>query len=98
MDDPDAASGRGGNHWLAYDIPAASTGLPRDAGRTSGYHGPCAEPDAKTHHFLWMIYALDVPPGTLPAGLTKAQFLQAVDGHRLAEASLVTRYEPRSER
>jgi Raf kinase inhibitor-like YbhB/YbcL family protein len=109
MDDPDAASGRGGTHWLAYDIPASVNALPRNAGsvasgslvggnngRTTTYNGPCAEPDAKTHHFLWMVFALDIPPGTLAPGLTQAQFMQAIDGHNLAEASLVTRFAPRS--
>ena len=96
MDDPDAASGRGGNHWVVYGIPASTTSLPRDAGRASGYHGPCAEPDAKAHHFLWMVFALDLPPGALPPGLTREQLMQQISGHNLAEASLVSRYEPRS--
>jgi hypothetical protein len=96
MDDPDAASGRGGNHWVAYGIPASATSVPRDAGKTSGYHGPCAEPDAKTHHFLWMVFALDLPPAAFAPGLTREQFMQQITGHSLAEASLVSRYQPRS--
>ncbi len=109
MDDPDAASGRGGNHWIAYDISPAATSLPRDAGnihstllvngsngRINGYGGPCAEPDAKTHHFLWMLFALDIPAGTLKPGLTRAQFMQQIEGHNLAEASLVSVWEPRA--
>jgi Raf kinase inhibitor-like YbhB/YbcL family protein len=111
MDDPDAASGRGGNHWIAYDIPASITALPRNAGnghsdllvggsngRVTTYSGPCAEPDAKTHHFLWMVFALDLPAGTLQAGLTRNQFMKRIKGHNLAEASLVTRFAPRSHR
>jgi Raf kinase inhibitor-like YbhB/YbcL family protein len=111
MDDPDAASGRGGTHWIAYDIPASVTALPRNAGNgetnllvggnngaTSSYHGPCAEPDAKTHHFLWMVYALDLPVGSLQANLTQAQFMARIKGHNLAEASMVTRYAPRSKK
>ncbi len=111
MDDPDAASGRGGTHWIAYDIPASVTHLPRNAGNgdsnllvggdngaTYAYHGPCAEPDAKTHHFLWMVYALDLPVGTLPANLTQAQFMARIKGHNLAEASLISRYMPRSKK
>jgi Raf kinase inhibitor-like YbhB/YbcL family protein len=109
MDDPDAASGRGGTHWIAYDIPASVTALPRNAGNgesnlvvggsngaTSVYHGPCAEPDAKTHHFLWMVYALDLPAGSLQPDLTQAQFMKRIKGHNLAEASLISRYMPRS--
>lgn len=107
MDDPDAAQGLGGTHWIAYGIAPSVTALPRDAGngrsallvngsngRTDDYHGPCAEPDAKTHHFYWMVYALDVAPGALEPGLTKEQFLARIKGHNLAEASLVSRYMP----
>jgi Raf kinase inhibitor-like YbhB/YbcL family protein len=107
MDDPDAASGLGANHWIAYDIPAAVTGLPRDAGSgrspllTEGangrklpqYSGPCSEPDAKPHHFLWLVYALDLAPGTLKPGLTQEEFMQQIRGHNLAEASLTATYE-----
>ena len=53
MDDPDAAMGRGGNHWITYDIPL----------------------------------------GTLKAGLTKAEFVQQIQGHNLAEASIMARYQ-----
>jgi len=109
MDDPDAASGRGGNHWIAYGIAASVSALPRNAGdgrstllvggnngRTTTYNGPCAEPNAKSHHFLWMAFALDLAPDALEPGLTRAQFMQRIDGHNLAEASLVTRYESRT--
>jgi len=107
MDDPDAASGRGGTHWIAYGIPASISALPRNAGNgsshllvggnngaTLAYHGPCAEPNAKTHHFYWMVFALDLPPGALKPGLTQAQFMRRIKGHNLAEASLVARYAP----
>ena len=53
-------TGRGGTHWIVYDIPATMHGLKRNAGLhpapfTGGdigregeaYHGPCAEPGAK---------------------------------------------------
>ena len=109
MDDPDAASGRGGNRWIAYDIAASANALPRDAGngrstllvggsngRKTTYSGPCAEPDAKTHHFLWMLFALDIAPGTLKPGLTREEFMKQIQGHNLSEASLVSRWEPRS--
>jgi Raf kinase inhibitor-like YbhB/YbcL family protein len=109
MDDPDAASGRGGTHWIAYGIAPGVSALPRNAGdgstnllvggsngTTSVYHGPCAEPNAKTHHFLWMVFALDLAPGALPANLTQAQFMKRIKGHNLSEASLVSRYQPHS--
>jgi Raf kinase inhibitor-like YbhB/YbcL family protein len=104
MDDPDAASGRGANHWIAYGIAASVSALPRNAGAGSAlvtggtngrgvvsYTGPCAEPGAKAHHFLWMVFALDLPPGALTQGLTRAQFMRRTRGHNLAEASLSSR-------
>jgi phosphatidylethanolamine-binding protein (PEBP) family uncharacterized protein len=69
-----------------------------DSGGVFTYHGPCAEPDAKTHHFLWTVYALDLPVGSLQANLTQAQFMARIKGHNLAEASLVSRYAPRSKK
>jgi Raf kinase inhibitor-like YbhB/YbcL family protein len=105
MDDLDAASGRGGTHWIAYDIPANVHALARNAGlhpkafvggdidrKDAAYHGPCAEPGAKMHHFYFYVYALDVPPGTLPKGLKRADFAKAIQGHNTAEASFVGRF------
>lgn len=105
MDDPDAASGRGGAHWIMYDIPSQVSSLARGAanrpgafvagkpGRGKTYSGPCAEPGAKAHHFIFMVYALDLAPGTLPPGLGRAEFAKAIEGHNLAEASIVARYQ-----
>jgi Raf kinase inhibitor-like YbhB/YbcL family protein len=106
MNDPDAAMGRGGNHWIVYDIPPSAKGLERGAASgpatfvpgDSGigklaYHGPCAEPGAKPHHFLFMIFALDLPLGALPPGLTEEEFMQKIKGHNSAEASIAARYE-----
>jgi Raf kinase inhibitor-like YbhB/YbcL family protein len=105
MDDPDAAMGRGGNHWIIYDIPASATGIKRgekpegkfvggDSGRNKlAYHGPCNEPGAKAHHFYFMVYALDIAPGVLPKGLTKAEFIEKIKGHNTAEAGISAVYQ-----
>lgn len=105
MDDPDAAMGRGGNHWITYDIPPSATGVARgdadkpglfvsgDSGNKSAYHGACAEPGAKAHHFIFLVYALDIGLGKLRPGLTKAEFVQEIRGHSLAEASITARYQ-----
>ena len=105
MDDPDAASGRGGTHWILYDTPPSAASLARGAanhpgnfvagnpGRGRAYSGPCAEPGAKAHHFIFMLYALDLAPGTLPPGLSRSEFAKAIDGHNLAEASIVAHYQ-----
>jgi len=105
MDDPDAASGRGGNHWITYDIPASAQGLARgdadksgkfvsgNSGNGMAYHGACAEPGAKAHHFIFFVYALDIGLGKLKGGLTKAELVREIQGHNLAEASLMGRYQ-----
>jgi len=106
MDDPDAASGRGGPHWITYDIPATVRSMARGAANdlsspfASGsvgrgrlaYAGPCTEPGAKPHHFIFMLFALDLAPGTLAKGLNRDAFRTAIQGHNLAEASIVARY------
>jgi Raf kinase inhibitor-like YbhB/YbcL family protein len=105
MDDPDAASGRGGNHWIMYDIPPSAKALARgdadqaarfvsgNSGNGAAYHGACAEPGAKAHHFIFFVYALDIGLGKLKPGLTKAEFMQQIQGHNIAEASITARYQ-----
>jgi Raf kinase inhibitor-like YbhB/YbcL family protein len=105
MDDPDAASGRGGNHWITYDIPASAHGVVRgdadqpgkfvsgNSGNGAAYHGACAEPGAKAHHFIFFVYALDIEVGKLKPRLTKAELVEQIKGHNLAEASIMGRYQ-----
>jgi phosphatidylethanolamine-binding protein (PEBP) family uncharacterized protein len=40
-----------------------------------------------------MVYALDIPLGTLPAGLTKSEFIQKIQGHNTAAATVSARYQ-----
>jgi len=105
MDDPDAASGRGGNHWIMYDIPPSAKMVARgeadqtakfvsgNSGNGAAYHGACAEPGAKAHHFIFFVYALDIGLGKLKPGLNKAEFMQQIQGHNVAEASITARYQ-----
>jgi hypothetical protein len=105
MEDPDAASGRGGTHWITFDIPPNVTAVERgdankpgkfgagNPGRGQAYHGPCAEPGAKAHHFVFMVYALDIALGVLPAGMNRLQFVEQIRGHNVAAASIVARYQ-----
>lgn len=106
MTDPDGARGLGVVHWMRYGIPAALSSLPAGVGTAAdapgvggtnspgntAYHGPCPPPGELAHHYLIQIYALDLPPDALPAGLTRAQWLERVKGHVLAATSLVQRY------
>jgi Raf kinase inhibitor-like YbhB/YbcL family protein len=104
MDDPDAPLGF--VHWLVYDIPveahemiegaSSQGGLPHGAveginsSGTAGYTGPCP-PGAKPHHYVFHLYALDVPLD-LPPGQNKEQLAAAVKDHVLAEGLITGLY------
>ncbi len=97
VDDPDAPSGTW-DHWVACDIPvteAIAEGVTTlgTAGRNSwgrsGYGGPC--PPSGTHRYYFTVYALDASLGLEP-GADKAALLDAMQGHVLAEATLLGRY------
>jgi Raf kinase inhibitor-like YbhB/YbcL family protein len=97
MDDPDAPGGTF-THWLGWNISPKARSLragqpaPRegtnDAGRI-GYTGPC--PTSGTHRYVFRLYALKAPLG-LARGASRAQFLTALKGKKLAVARLVGRY------
>ena len=54
------------------------------------YRGP-APPSGKPHHYHFTVYALDVTG--LPTGLTKAQLVEAMQGHVVGQGELVAIYE-----
>lgn len=97
MDDPDAPRGTW-DHWVAYDIEPAvaipegvgglGTAGTNSWGRT-GYGGPC--PPGGTHRYYFRVYALDSMLGLDP-GARKAEVLEALEGHVLAEATLMGRF------
>ncbi|MFQ5945296.1 MAG: YbhB/YbcL family Raf kinase inhibitor-like protein [Anaerolineae bacterium] len=104
-DDPDAPMGTW-VHWVLFNLPGDLMSLPQgvdtspslaegwrqgrnDFGRT-GYGGPCPPP-GPAHRYYFKLYALD---GSLEldAGATKAQLLEAMEGHVLAQAEVMGRY------
>lgn len=99
VDDPDAP-GRTFVHWVLYNVPAGQAGLTegehqagiqgRNDFRRLGYNGPCPPPGSP-HRYFFKFYALDT---SLPdkEGLTKAEVLQAMQGHILAEGQLMGTY------
>jgi Raf kinase inhibitor-like YbhB/YbcL family protein len=105
FEDPDAD---GFTHWLAYAMPPATAQLPQAIpnatdipgptplyqGRNSfgdvGYEGPCP-PEGETHTYVLRLLALDRDLG-LPAGLDRAGFESASQGHVIAEARLEAPY------
>lgn len=104
-DDPDAPMGTW-VHWVLFNIPAEAVGLPAEISsnatlengarhgkndfRRLGYGGPC--PPGGTHRYFFKLYALDIEL-KLDSGITKAQLVEAMQGHILAEAQLMGKYK-----
>lgn len=105
MDDPDAPGGDF-THWIIFNISADTSTLvaaiataplaviiwqgENDFG-SIGYRGPCP-PSGQTHHYRFTVYALDTTL-ELEAGATRAQLLDAMEGHVLAQGELVGVYQ-----
>lgn len=63
------------------------------AGNYFGYDGPCPPwNDEILHHYVFTLYALDVPRCPVEGDFTGAQVLRALAGHVLAQASLTGVY------
>jgi Raf kinase inhibitor-like YbhB/YbcL family protein len=93
-------------HWVLYDLPPATRGLPQgvtsaqlpkgaregksDFGRL-GYGGPC--PPIGRHRYFFKLYALDAVLGDLGGGATKADVERAMKGHIIEQAELVGTYQ-----
>lgn len=109
VDDPDAPDPRAPRrtwvHWVLYDIPPDTTGIPEGGARPvgardgrndwnrTGYGGPC--PPIGRHRYFHKLYALDTTLGDR-GGLTKADLEAAMRGHVLGEARLMGTYEKTS--
>jgi Raf kinase inhibitor-like YbhB/YbcL family protein len=103
MHDPDAPLAGGFTHWVLFDIPATTMSLPENfqpgsvgtsgnsGFRRAGYGGPC--PPSGSHHYHFMLSALDVPSLGLPAGATKADVEKAMQGHVIGMAETVGVYQ-----
>lgn len=109
VDDPDAPDPASPRmtwvHWVLYNLPADSTGLPEAVKPTelprgtlqglndwkrTGYGGPC--PPVGRHRYFFKLYALDrmLPDLHDPS---KAQLERAMIDHVLSQAQLVGTYE-----
>jgi Raf kinase inhibitor-like YbhB/YbcL family protein len=106
VEDPDAPVGTW-CHWLLYDIAANVHGLPQgskpappgvsgknDFGKL-GYGGPCPPKGHGPHRYFFKLHALDVHTLGLPAGVERGQLLRSLQGHVLAEAQYMGRFERR---
>ncbi|MEI2787786.1 MAG: YbhB/YbcL family Raf kinase inhibitor-like protein [Steroidobacteraceae bacterium] len=109
VDDPDAPDPRAPKmtwvHWVLVNLPVDAAGLAEGIApaalpegtveglndwKRTGYGGPC--PPIGRHRYFHKLYALDVMLDGLKRP-TKAQVEAAMQGHVLAHAELVGRYE-----
>lgn len=107
LHDPDGQKGLGVDHWVHYGFSAAldhlSTGSGSEAnlegvgGKNShgslDYVGPCPPVGESAHHYVIQLYALDLAPDALPAGLTREELLGKIKGHVLGVSSVVRKYQ-----
>ena len=102
--DPDAPTGSGWWHWIAFDIPATTSGL--DAGIAPdasglrqwgndygyvGYGGPCPPP-GPAHRYVFTVHALDVDTLDVPDGATSAVCRFTLLAHSIDSASFTATF------
>lgn len=97
VDDPDAPLGTW-DHWVEFDIPAASGSVDIERGtgwvgvqgvnswNLTGYRGPCP-PDGEEHKYIFTVYALDEMLG-LPEGVDSSQVYAAMEGNVISSDKL----------
>ena len=102
--DPDAPTGSGFWHWIAYNIANTKTSLPTGVQASAGgfseissdfgaapYGGPCP-PTGKPHKYVFTVHALKVEKLELPAGATNAIARFMIEGSTIAKAQFAAKY------
>jgi len=109
IDDPDAPNPAAPKmtwvHWVLYDLPPTTSGLPEGAAnlpagtregrndwKATGYRGPC--PPIGRHRYVHKLFALDVVLPDLDEP-DEAALQGAMKGHVIAQATLIGTYERR---
>jgi Raf kinase inhibitor-like YbhB/YbcL family protein len=109
VDDPDAPDPAAPKmtyvHWVLYNLPVDSGGLPEGIASSDlpygtlegvndwqriGYGGPC--PPIGRHRYFHKLYALDVVLDDLGEP-TKNRLLAAMEGHVIAQAQIIGTYQ-----
>jgi Raf kinase inhibitor-like YbhB/YbcL family protein len=105
MDDPDVPkhlrSDGMWDHWIIFNMPPTLKKIAETVGPTSGvkgmttfghtrYGGPC--PPDREHRYFFKVYVLEKML-SLKEGASKKEIEQAMQGHIIAKAELMGRYE-----
>ena len=96
MSDYDAPIAGGFHHWIVYNIPGSTRELEGNhaftEGTTSfgfiGYGGPCPPPTGETHHYLFLLYAINIAH-VGEQGLKFGDVVSAIRGHVLGATSII---------
>ncbi|QJR80161.1 YbhB/YbcL family Raf kinase inhibitor-like protein [Alteromonas pelagimontana] len=101
MDDPDVPN-RVFVHWVVFNIPADQRQIDETLQVTFsqgvnsfghvGYSGPCPPENAGPHRYFFTVYALDTLIDA-ESGIDANTLENAMEGHILAQASVIGLYE-----
>ncbi len=102
LDDPDATRGQTWYHWLVWNIDPKTQYIDEDtipfgavqgtgSGGRARYDGPCPPRGNSPHRYRFNVYALDTMLD-LQAGVDEAALASAMQGHILAQGTLIGLY------
>lgn len=102
MDDPDAPSGTW-THWVLFNLPpninsieeniktlVPEVSLGKNSWQKNAYGSPC--PPSGTHHYIFTLYALDIP-FTSDKLFNNTTFFKEMQDHILATATITGIYK-----
>jgi Raf kinase inhibitor-like YbhB/YbcL family protein len=106
--DPDAPTGSGFWHWVAYDIPVSASGLPAGAGLKTqmpigskqgrndfgerNFSGACPPVGDRPHHYIFTVHALKVDKLNVPVDASAALIGFNIIANRIGLAKMTTTY------
>ena len=96
MTDYDAPVDAGFHHWIVYNIPGNVRHLQGNNAFTEGtnsfgligYDGPCPPTDGETHHYLFLLYAVNIP-NIGSQGMKFGEVIKAIRGHVVSATSII---------
>jgi Raf kinase inhibitor-like YbhB/YbcL family protein len=99
--DPDAPTGAGFWHWLAWDVPAGVTSVERGVQKigTTGRNdygqnafGGAGPPPGPAHRYVFAVHALDVAELGVPEDAPTGQIGFNITAHTIGRAYIVATY------
>ena len=108
MYDPDAPTGSGWWHWIVFNIPSTTVGIPSNASAlgmlpngsvesvtsygVGGYGGACPPKGDKAHRYIITVYALDVAKLDLSKNSSSELVGYNLNAHAIQKSSIISYY------